>query len=491
MAALNTGNVNESTPIGTSLQGLLMADDIQPGSTPSYEVCKIIYSFHPLGQKLVESPVKLAQSQARDINISDAPDQVKEAFLKEWLKIDASRHIRNLTKTSRMYGIASMALLQENVNSSLPIEFDKLYNTRIAINIFDPLNTAGSLVLSQVPNAFDYQKHDDIVVSGQVYHRSRSIVMLNEEPVYIEYTTSAFGFVGRSIYQRALYPLKSFVQTMITDDLVTLKAGVIVAKMKQVSSAVNNVMTGLFNIKRNVVKEAVVRNVISIAPEEDIQTLNMQNLDGAYSMARNNILKNIATAADMPAKFLDQETMVEGFGEGTEDAKNIARYVDGLREQMAPAYSWFDKIVQHRAWNPDFYATIQKMYPDRYGKVEYEEAFYQWSNSFEATWPSLLIEPDSEKAKTEDVKLKGLIAVIQVLLPSLDPENKAEMLQWAQDNLNVISLLFPLPLNLDFEALKEFIPENMTGGNEEDAPPPAPPFSARDSAGDSKVALLR
>jgi len=33
------------------------------------------------------------------------------------------------------------------------------------------------------------------------------------------YTQAAFGFVGRSVYQRPLYPLKSFVQTMITDDL--------------------------------------------------------------------------------------------------------------------------------------------------------------------------------------------------------------------------------------------------------------------------------
>ena len=34
----------------------------------------------------------------------------------------------------------------------------------------------------------------------------------------------------------------------------------------------------------------------------------MQNIDGAYGMARQNILENIATSADMPAILLKQET---------------------------------------------------------------------------------------------------------------------------------------------------------------------------------------
>src|ERR1700740_3701375 len=135
---------------------------------------------------------------------------------------------------------------------------------------------------------------------------------------------------------------------------------------------------------------------------------------------------------------------------------------------MAPAYSWMDKVVQYRAWNPEFYATIQRLYPEEYEGVDFKEAFYKWQNAFEASWPSLLIEPDSEKAKTEKIKLEGMISILQVLLPTMDPENKAKLVEWAQDNFNSITLLFPFPLDLDLEALAEFVPQNLMGGDEGD-----------------------
>ena len=40
--------------VGSSLQQILEADDIVPGSSPSYELCKLIYTYHTLGAKIVE-----------------------------------------------------------------------------------------------------------------------------------------------------------------------------------------------------------------------------------------------------------------------------------------------------------------------------------------------------------------------------------------------------------------------------------------------------
>ena len=122
---------------------------------------------------------------------------------------------------------------------------------------------------------------------------------------------------------------------------------------------------------------------------------------------RENILENIAASADMPAIILKEETFAEGFGEGTEDAKHVAQFVDRERITMDPLKRYFDKIVQHRAWNPNFYETIQNLFPETYGDVKYETAFREWQNSFVAEWPNLLEEPDSEKSKIDDVQAKG------------------------------------------------------------------------------------
>ena len=57
--------------------------------------------------------------------------------------------------------------------------------------------------------------------------------------------------------------------------------------------------------------------------------------------------------AGMPAILINQETFAEGFGEGTEDARAIAQWVDGVRIELNPLYKWFDEIVMRRAWNPE------------------------------------------------------------------------------------------------------------------------------------------
>lgn len=466
--------------MGNALQTILMASDIAPGDSPSYELCKILYASHPLGAKLAEKPIALAQSKKRVITVPKGPEtKVKEAFENKWGEVGAETTIFNLMALSRVYGVASVALLVDGKESNIPVDYKNLYKEKIAFNVFDPLNTAGSLVINQIPNALDFMKTSGrITVSGQTYHASRTVVMMNEQPLYIEYTSSGFGFVGRSVYQRALFPLKSFIQSMKTDDVITIKASVIVASLKQAGSVINGVMQKMFSIKREVIKQATAYNVISVGQDDKIETLNMQNLDGAYSLARKNILENIAAAADdMPAMLLNQETFAEGFGEGTEDAAMVAHYIDRIRAKMQPAYTFFDKIVMYLAWTPEFYKTIQNDDPETYKDVPYETAFYEWANSFSATWPSFIEEPPSEQVQVDDVKLKAVIAMVQVLLPAIDPDNRALVVQWACDNFNALKLLFDSPLELDYEALASYQPEQAM-----EEPNENKPFAAADSA---------
>lgn len=473
--------VNFGSTLGTPLQTFLLSGAIVPGTQPGYQLCKDIYVYHPLGNKMAEGPIRMAQSQKRELAVPAGPEiMCREKFEAEWEALGADRNILNVAALSRIYGISSIALVAEGLDPATPVDYTKLWDMPISFNVYDPLNTAGSLVLNQNPNAVDFQKHGAIAVSGVPYHVSRTCTIMNESPLYIEYTNSAFGFVGRSVYQRALFPLKSFVQSMITDDMVTRKAGLIIAMMKQVGAIVDKVMSKIWGEKRDLLKEAQTNNVLSVGDTDKIETLNMQNLDGAYGMARKNILENIATAADMPAKLLNAETFAEGFGEGTEDAKYVAQYIDRVRIELQPLYGFFDKICRYRAWNPKFYEEVQAKFPDEYGSVDYNTAFQAWSNSFKAVWPSLLREPDSEKIKVDDVRLKAVIALLEVLLPIVDPENKGKLVQWAQDNFNALKLLFDSPLELDAEAIANYVPPMPL--EQQGEPTPGKPFSASDAA---------
>jgi hypothetical protein len=451
---MNNGFSTIDTTPGNALQELLVAPDIVPGDIISYETCKQIYLYHPLGARITEGPVSLALSQKREVRIPDSPmEYCAEAFNDEWKSMGGDGLVHNLLTVSRIYGVASIALLVDGVKSNEPINFWDLPELDISFNILDPLNTAGSLVLNQNPNAMDFMKYSQIAVSGTLYHPSRSVTVTNEKPIYLGYTTSAFGFVGRSAYQRAFYPLKSYIKSLIADDLVETKVGVLVAKVKQPGNFVDNIMAWATAFKRSIVKEAETGNVINITPEEAIESLNMQNLEGPHVLARRNILENIANAVDMPVKLLTQESFAEGFGEGSEDAKAVARYMDRLRETMDPVFRFLDRIVMHRAWNLDFYKMLKRKYPEKYADIGYKEAFYEWANSYKAVWPSYLREPDSDQVKVDDTKMKAAISIYQILEFSFDPENKARLIQWICDAITTNKLLYSGPLVVDYKKL--------------------------------------
>lgn len=483
-----------SSGLGTPLTKILMSDNIELGSSASYELCKLMYSYHPIGAKLVDVPVELAQSQGRTINIpGPAEDRVRKAFVDEWKKLNCDRIIANCVRLARIYGISSIAaMIMDDKHPEKPLDYVTLADKKMTFNVFDPLNTAGSLVMNQNPNEMSYLKPISISVQGQPYHITRTVIYQNEDPIYLDYTTSAWGYVGRSVYQRALFPLKSFLQSMITDDLVTKKAGVIVAKLKPPGSIVNEMMQRVSGIKRALLKEAVVGNVLNISIEEEIESLNLQNIDTSARSARKNILENIAAAAGMPAKLVNSETLAVAFAEGEEDAKAIARFIDKLRETMQPLYDYFTRIVQFRAWNIDFYNAVKADHKEYSGK-SYNEVFMDWTNHFIAAWPSLLTEPDSEKIKVSNVKLRSIVAMLETLMPLADPQSKSDLLAWAQDNFNDLKNLFPTPLSLDTDKMGKYVPpvEDAGGGGGGGAvgKPKGSTFTKKFSSGGTSTAI--
>ena len=446
--------------LGNAIRTMLDSAEIQVGSSVSYELAKSIFLYHPLGRKMAESPVALAQSQRRRVSVGEAPPEVAKAFEAEWRRIHSDRHIANAARIARIYGISSLVLGVDGQSPSTPLDPATLSDgKRVWLNTLDPLNTAGSLVLSQIPTSPDFNKPVTVVSNGVTYHPSRFVVTMNEEPVYLAYTDTAFGFVGRSVYQRALFPLKSYLRSMIANDMVQSKLGLLVTKMVSPGPIVTKEMGLIAAFKRLLLKRAETGQVLTIGTDEAVETLNMQNVDGAGTYSRTNIIKDIATAADMPAKLLDNETLVSGFGEGTEDAKNIALYIDTVREWLSPLYEFMDAIVQRRAWGRDFVELMAERYPDVYGGRDPDDVFSEWREDFAAEWPSFLVEPESEQVKVDDVRLQAAVAVVQTVIEVVDPGSQLEVLRFLADNVSANRRLFPHALDFDWGTLEQWLEE--------------------------------
>ncbi|HHH1198785.1 TPA: phage portal protein [Yersinia enterocolitica] len=453
--------IDDEIEIGSSspeLSLLLDGDDIQPGSSVGYQICKTIYLYHPLGGKMVDRPIKMAMNEPRTVHVSQTfalEQRLRDAFEREWRSLGADKHIANAARIAKIYGTSAIAMLVDNHEPSLALDFRTLYKNNVSFNILDPLNTAGSIVLNQDPNAQDFQKVEGIRVAGKAYHKSRCVVIQHEDPIYLAYNPAAFGFTGRSVYQRALFPLKSFIQTMRTDDMVAVKGGLLVTKIQGPSSVVNNMMQKLSGIKRMMLKRGKTGEVLQIGDKDSIESIDLSNLEKPLDSARNHILANIAAAADMPAIILNSETFAKGFGEGTEDARAVAVYIDGQREWLDELYNYFIRICQYRAWSIEFFQSLRAEMPEI--KNTYSLYFTKWINNFEYTWPSSLKEPESEKVKVDEIRFKAIISMGELLLPQLnkDNENRATFIEWMQSNANANERLFPNRLDLDFDSLKD------------------------------------
>jgi hypothetical protein len=125
---------------------------------------------------------------------------------------------------------------------------------------------------------------------------------------------------------------------------------------------------------------------------------------------------------------------------------------------MEPLYEKLTKVVAHRAWTREFYEAAKNEYSEIYGSVSYEAAFYDWFNGMSFVWPDLNEEKASDAVKIDETKLKGMTEILRTLLPIADPENRARMFQWAQDNLNEMGTMFSQDMSLDIETMTTYVP---------------------------------
>ena len=77
-------------------------------------------------------------------------------------------------------------------------------------------------------------------------------------------------------------------------------------------------------------------------------------------------------------------------------------------------------------------------------------------------------EPESEKVKVDEIRFKAIISMAEVLLPQLkdDPTNRADLIEWMQQNANANERLFPQRLDLDYDSLEANPPKGEAAAPE-------------------------
>ena len=93
-----SSGVEENTP----LYNILMTKTLVPGQTPSYEICKDLYLYHPLGKKIIDAPISRAMNKRREIVVLEQPDFVVRRFDEKWDELQADYYIADCYRLSRI-----------------------------------------------------------------------------------------------------------------------------------------------------------------------------------------------------------------------------------------------------------------------------------------------------------------------------------------------------------------------------------------------------
>jgi hypothetical protein len=418
---------------------LLMSglENCAPGDEPSYDLCKLIFTTHPIGAKIIEAPLQLVFSQNR--SISGVPEAVKKQFENTWKVASADAVIRNTVRNSKICGVATLAELSDGI-----------------YNVFDSLNTAGSFGVQHEPLSPQFMKTPSVRVTDRVFGPGECVVLHNGPPIYLDYVDSGYGYTGRSVYHAAVFDLSTYIDVMQANRLISQKSGVLVAKIKTVGAAVTGAMQQLSGFKRNLLKEAKTYNVVQVGHEDEVESLNLMHAIEANNGSKESILDSIAAAVGMPAIILKSETLAQGLGgSGAEDSKVIANYVSEERTAIQPLYDFLVPRIQKMAWTPEFYEAFQQAEPD-YRNVSYEEAFYEWVEDFVHEWPDFLREQKSEKAKAAESTMTLVEKTFGLLNGIVSPDDRRMLCQYVMDTVNSDELKEFLPVSLDLNLDGDF-----------------------------------
>jgi len=446
--------------LNSDMLEMLGGQKIQAGDNASYELCKALWEYHPLGGKLVEKPVNLALFKRRQCVLEDDPgNRIITHFEDAWTRLEITQKIKNLHYTVRCYGAEAIGIGDLKSKTDQPLDLWKLQESDLYINVFDPLNTAGSMIANQDPNSPEFQAPKKVTtIQGVAWDPSRTLRLFNGSPIYLSFQNSTFGYTGRSVFQRVLYPMQSYLKTMPVNDMVAEKAGLLIIKQVQNSSTVSGLMGFASRRKREMTKSAITGNVMTIGQQDAVESLNLQNVDDALKGARENIIADIAAGSDIPANLIKDEAFALGFSDGTEDAKSVAQYIDGVRQTIDSTIEFFENIVQHVAWDESFYEVMAAEYPEYIAGRSYKEMFYVWQRDFVSTWPPLLEEPKKDKQEGEAKVIDQVTKLFTAITARIDPENYAIAVQWMADIANSLESIKNTPLLIDFDALAAYEP---------------------------------
>lgn len=435
--------------------------EILDAQTLDHNTARQIQMSHPLASRLCRYGISMAISTGFKYHFPNAPQEAIDRFVKAQNDFSVDNKIVQLHMLKKVYGVASLVVGQIGKDTITPLDYRALSegsDNKLFFNVLEPLITAGSLVGSLDPNSSKFLNPTIVTANGRRYHSSRCFVAQNEEEQaeWLEYQSTGYGFLARSVFYRSFPLLKQYLRLKIAEVKLATKLAVLVIKTENTGNVLDRFMEKINIIKKAKVTNANVFEDLIIGREDDVKSMDLKDAQGMLEELRKNCLIDIATSAgNMPASLLRNESLAAGSGDGTHDKEKEDLYFIETQKSMKESYAFVDDIVMRAVWTRGFVEWLKATQP-RYAKYSYEFLIQYWSQGYVREFLPPFAESPLELMQQAEKKqglMNSLVGALgQLAMLPIGPQNKSAVADWLANNLNDMQIL-PNDLELDIDEI--------------------------------------
>lgn len=317
----------------------------------SYKDCQNLYSYIPLAKRIVNLPIKIA---INNMNIKwGSEDEYKD---EEGLKDIDINYIKTLCtdyiSKVRLYGYSVLLpLVGPEDNASKPLMKSEIYDKEIRYNILDPLNM--TVTIDNNPASYNFKRITSMRVNnGPLIHTNRALALNNRlNNLYLQYNNASYNYVGLSELQ-SCYCLMNVIATAITSmERQLMHSSLMVVEEEKGSTNVNTQsMTAQADLLSQVKQDSVVllRNGLKL---NQFQLSNFDTITNSI----DSINKLISMTTDIPSVLFTDESLGNGFSEGSSDGQIVEMYLTDIRNSLIIptmkfilAYEVFNKVKDYK-----------------------------------------------------------------------------------------------------------------------------------------------
>ena len=379
----------------------------------------LFMQYHPLMLAITGKPFLDALSRGFEYVFDDAPPEAKERFAK--VADSATQPVIRVFKLALSYGAAGIGIVVSGEDASKPIDtgwFSQNLENGFSFNTFDSLVTAGSFITDLDPNSTEFQKVIDFSVRGKRYHFSRCKAVFNplEDPNYLQYESSAYGFVSASILKRALPALQQYLRLRIAETLLTKKVASFVIKQDVKQSVYEKISETINSFKRSKVEDLTGGDAITIGIDDSIESFDLANSSQTINALDELNMNSLASSTGWQASYLKHSMLSTGFADGSNDAAQIDKMLYSVQRFTKELFEWIDDILFYIAWTDGFIDEIANQSPDLYRGKTRNQIRQLWRTGYERKFNPPTAEQPKDKAAANGDFLEALTKAVSLIM---------------------------------------------------------------------------